>query len=69
MKTNNYMVAYVHDLDSKHECGPMHTMAKLVKSYEKSKILNCWENFCIQSHHQQGLYLNRLHMIKTPYSL
>jgi hypothetical protein len=42
IKTNNYMSAYVHDLDSKHEYGPMHTMAKLIKSCEKSKMLNCW---------------------------
>jgi hypothetical protein len=54
MKTNNRLSAYVHVLGNKHENGFVHTMAKLIKSWEKSKILNCWENFCIQSYHQQG---------------
>jgi hypothetical protein len=56
------MSAYVCYLDNKHEYGPMHTVAELIKFCEKSKILNCWDNFC--THHQRGQYPNRLNMIE-----
>lgn len=53
IKTNNPRSAYtLHILNNRHEYGNLPMNMKLIQSCNKSKILNCWENFYIQVMHQ-----------------
>jgi len=60
IKTNNPKSAYVlHILNNRHKYGAMLTTSLLVKHAKKSKVLNCWENFYIQSFNHQGQWIQK----------
>jgi hypothetical protein len=53
IKINNPKSAFaLYISKNKHEYEPLPTTIKLIKSCNKSKMLNCWEIY-IQSFHQQ----------------